>query len=131
MEMGAVDTLSSVHEGANRAAPRSPGGGSARSLAVCAACPVLSSAGGVSPQPVIRALEQQQQPIMPSCEEHTLYQRMQEQFRVNHFVPFMNFQLQQGISEHAARAMWEQYERSQVMAQLLRSGECIRNPEGI
>ena len=34
--------------------------------------------------------------------------------REQHFVPFMQFHVQQGVPEHAARNMWDEYERNQL-----------------
>ena len=45
-------------------------------------------------------------------------QRDPDQFmlrlREQHFMPFMQFHAQQGVPEHAARRMWDEYERCQL-----------------
>ena len=56
----------------------------------------------------------------PMAVPNTCQQRDPDQFmlrlREQHFMPFMQFHAQQGVPEHAARRMWDEYERCQLSA---------------
>ena len=42
------------------------------------------------------------------------------QVREQHYIPYMQFHTQQGVSEHDARRTWDAYEARQVMEYLQR-----------
>ena len=66
------------------------------------------------------------QPLVPTCPfdggasgppesaaQHT-YRSCLVQLREQQFVPFMQFHMQQGMLEHAARAAWDMYEQRRM-----------------
>ena len=79
--------------------------------------PPGSSAVGVCTGPTVSSQQ---------CDP-SLVNSVRMQVREYHYMPFMQYHAQQGVSEHDARRMWEAYENSLVMERMHRVG----NPEGI
>ena len=73
--------------------------------------PLRSSAAGVCTGPTMSSQQ---------CDP-SLVHSVRMQVREQHYIPFMQFHTQQGVSEHDARRMWDEYEARQVSEHIHRT----------